>query len=241
MNMLLPIALTIAAAGSQEPAETPTGLITKMVRVHYDAQSTQGTIVCRQSVKNFAVTTKTDVAIQRPARLRIAQARDGSEARTWLAVADSDKFSYDRPPGVNGLDRFVEPQFQRGRFMDTRDVYMVVGPSLGDKSPALDILIGRTDDLRMLRQTWGTQWEIAGKVKIRDQECTILRGSYEPAPLAGQIGQLEMAISPTYQLVRYSTGQKIVLPETKELVVIRTEWDVDVRLNGEIDAKLFGG
>ncbi|MDX2064239.1 MAG: hypothetical protein SFX74_00710 [Fimbriimonadaceae bacterium] len=241
MNTLLPLALTFAIGGGQEPAETPTSLISKMVRVHYDAQTTQGTIISRQSVKNFTVTTKTEVAIDRPARIRIAQTRDGSEARTWLAVADSDKFSYDRPPGVNGRPRFVEPQFQKGRFLDTREVYMVVGPSLGDKSPVLDILIGRTDDLRLLRQTWGTQWEIVGKVKIREQECTVIRGSYEPAPLAGQIGQLEMVISPTFQLMRYTTGQKVVLPESKELVLIRTEWDVDVRLNGEIDPKLFAG
>jgi hypothetical protein len=245
-SIILSTILALAGSPAQAPEVTASSLISKMLLNYNSARSAQGRITTKQSAKNVTVETLTEIAIQQTARLLIRQTRTGTDGGRFLAIADGEYFAYDRPKGVLGKPRFVEPQFNYGRPMTLREVYMVVSGTFAEKSPPLDIIISRRDDLESLRNKWGKKFEISGKAEIRGQSVYVVRGTFLPfAELRNSVGEkpqgvLEMSITEDGQLLKYVELANYVVPSAaQELIAVRTEWDLDIKLNGEIDSAIF--
>ncbi len=245
-SIILSTILVAAALPAQTPEVTAGSLISKMLLTYNNARTAQGRITTKQSAKNVTIETLTEIAMQHTGRLLIRQTRSGTDGGKYLAMADGEYFAYDRPKGVLGKPRFVEPQFNYGRPMTLREVYMVVAQALAEKSPPLDIIVSRRDDLEGLRNKWGKKFEITGKAEIRGQNAYVVRGTFLPfAELKNAVGEkpqgvVEMSITEDGQLLKYVELANYVVPAaTQELIAVRTEWDLDVKLNGEIDPAVF--
>jgi hypothetical protein len=225
------------------PVAEPTGaqLISKMFALYHDAPTLRGDIVCTQSAQNVTVTTRTTLQLERPNRLYILQTRDGSQGGRWKVAADGLRFSYDRPKGIGGKARFLEPMTMRdGTKLGIEDVYTAVIYSLGDKSAPLDIAIGRRDDLRGLVKEWDTNFVVKGTQIIRGITGNIITGGYHPFPGSRNLGYLEMVIADDGTLLRYFLRDRVSVTDvSKEAVTVETNFEVSLKIGAELDPSLF--
>jgi len=221
-------------AGAAAPSAGP--LISKMLDRYSKAKTASGRISFVQQADGASVTVDTELQYERPNKLYIRQERKGSDAHVWLAVSDGKVLSYDRPEGVFGRDRFRD---KVGPSSNLSDLYTAVLDSLGERSPALAMMISRRDDLVALLQMWGPT-TIAGKTTLRGTEAFVIDGSYRVASGGRLSGKLEMVITADGDLLRYVQREKVQLPApSNKLVELVTTWDCNVRVDAPVDDGLF--
>jgi hypothetical protein len=238
ITTLIAIALTGTPSLGQSNPE-PKTLISGMIKHYYEAKSISGRTTSVQTALDARVTTVTEMDIRQPDCFRIAQARDGSAARSWLLVSNGTIFTYDKPDQVKGKPRFAEPLFQNGKKMTNREIYQVISGSIGDKNAAIDIAFGRAEDLRALVNLWGKEWVNHGLVSIGGRKGYHITSTMRPYVEAGYWDKVEMVIDPESNLINYKTIQKVFPPDRREAVYITTDLKVEFTLNQEIADSVF--
>jgi len=218
---------------------TPKALIEGMFKRHYVAKTIQGSIVSVQTALGARVNLRTDLAIKNPDKFRIAQARDGSRAASWLSVSDGNVFSYDKPDGVKGKPRFAELVTQNGKKLSNRDMYQVVANTIGDKHAAIDIAFGRTDDLRGLTNRWGKEWKYEGETTVGGRKGYRISSSMRPFIEAEYWDKVEMVIDADFNLLEYKTSQRILVDKATEPVIVVTDSIVNFAVDGDIPDGIF--
>lgn len=214
---------------TQTPTEAPSAgpLISKMLARYTDAQTAQGSITTTQTAKTAKVVTETVVAIEKPNRLRIEQTRNGTEGGHWLVVSDGVKFSYDRPQGGLGKDRYLDAVEDS----KVEDLYTAATYSLGEKSAPLDILIGRKADLAIF---------VKGLPMMALRAPGTLRG--ESVQIASsdptKFPYYQMAITPDGDL-RQLVRKELYSVQGSENVEVTTAYDVSVKVGGAIAGNPF--
>jgi hypothetical protein len=236
---------------AQAPAavESPAALIGKMFAKYASADTLLGQIRLTQSVGQVSVVVTTDFQMEKPAKLYIRQQRGGSDPKMWLVTSNGVLFSYNRPEGIGGPDRFVENvhvqdkvpglDVQRDIRLTNQDIYVAARKSLGDRNAAMDIAIGRTDDLRALASQW-VKFANYGKFKVNDVETNKIMGGF-----AGFIGQppsgtFELYITDDGELIRYVVREKQTFPDlSKETYEVVSIWDSKLLINAKVNPAFF--
>jgi len=236
---MLATIMAMAVAAPAFPSTTPKALIEGMFKRYYVAKTIQGSIVSVQTALGARVNLRTDLAIKSPDHFRIAQARDGSRAARWLAASDGKIFSYDRPDGVKGKPRFAELVTQNGKKLTNRDMYQVVGTTLGDKHAAIDIAFGRTDDLRGLTNRWGKEWKYVGEATVGGRKGYRISSSMRPFIEAQYWDAVEMVIDADFNLLGYKTSQRILVDKGTEPVIVVTDSVINFTVDGDISDQIF--
>ncbi|CAN5597600.1 hypothetical protein BH11ARM2_BH11ARM2_34730 [soil metagenome] len=230
--MIVAALLALQAPAQDIPSGGP--LISQMLARYAAAQTVQGTIITTQSARGVKVTTRTEIAIEKPAKVRIAQTRDGSQGGTWLVVSDGRMVGYPRPKGVFGKERFTDP-VQGG----LEDIYTAVQNSLGEKSVPLNIVMGRKGDL-MAFVGMLTPTKLGDKATLNGETVQIVNAEFRDAPGRATRGPIAMAITPTGELRRLVQKEKIIIAEVKSgEIEITTAYDVNLKLDAPIVGNPF--
>lgn len=240
--MILQLTALFALAAPQEPIQNtaipPTNagaLISKAMARYYDAASVSGELHLTQTAKNVQLKIDTTLQFDRPSQIVIQQVRGGSTPKRMSLVSDGRMFAYDRPEGTYGQDRFVEEVTQKGYTQTYRDLYAASSRALVDRSPILDLIIGRREDLKVLQAKWGAK-KVTGKTTLRGIEGFVIEGAYHDLPGAPATGQFQMVVTEQGDILRYSNTQRLRVPDqTNETIQILSVWDVDVKVNEKTD------
>jgi hypothetical protein len=112
--------------------------------------------------------------------------------------------------------------------------------SIGDKSPALDMMISRLDDLKVLKAMWGPM-VVRGRTKVRDVEANLVEGTYRLGGFGGPLqGRLTMVITDDGDLLQYGQQEMVAAPGgTSAPFSLTTTWDCDVKVNATPNPSLF--
>jgi hypothetical protein len=224
-------ALLISAQAPAAPSASE--LLSRMLARYNAATSAQGTIATVQAAQGVKVNTRTRFAFQKPRRLLIEQARDGSEGGKWRVVSDGVRFSYDRPKGTFGPDRYTEEVGS----LDVKGVYVSIKYSIGERSPVLDAILGQTGDLKELISTI-FQPSVEGEGKVGETPVTWIRAGYNPDRAAKPVGELRIALNKNDEIVRWAQSERVLVSGSQE-VVVETVYDVDIALNRDVAGGTF--
>lgn len=250
---MIAFTLTLLLAQVSAPAQTaqsPSVLITKMFAKYAAAETLLGKIRLTQTAGSASVTVDTDLQLERPSKMYLRQARGGSDPKMWLVTSDGKMFSYGRPEGIlYGKDRYLENvhvqdkvpglDVQRDIFLTNKDIYVAVRKSIGDRNAAMDIAVGRSDDLRVLTSQW-TAFANYGKFKVNDVEANKILGGYVGEYGQAPSGSFELYITDDGDLVRYVVRQKMKFPQaSQETFEIVSTWDSVLLVNAKVNPALF--
>jgi hypothetical protein len=251
--MILKLTALLALAAVQGSTQAPTqvapqtppanvdagSLISKALARYYDAKSLVGQIRLTQSAKGVSLTIDTAVQYDRPSMLSIQQAKGGSEPRRASVISDGKQFSYDKPEGTYGQSRFVEFVTQKGYTQTIKDLYGASFRSLVDRSPVLDIAIGRREDLQALKEHLGAK-KITGRATVRGTQVYIIEGDYHDKVGAAPTGTFQMMISEAGDIVRFAQIQRFRVPDkTNETIEVMSTWDADLKVDAKTDPTLY--
>lgn len=228
---------TPQAATSQPSAGAQ--LISKAFRRYYDCQSLTGKIRLTQSAKGVTLVIDTEVQFDQPSKLYVRQVRGGSMPKEATIISDGEKFSYTRPYDTLGRPVFQEMVTQHGYTQTVRDMYSVSAKSSLDRSPVLDIAIGRATDLREIRTHWGSP-EFKGKTQVNGITANIVEGTYFDIPGEDATGTFQFLISDDGDLIRYGQIQKFGMPnKPTETFLVTSTWDADLHPNAKTNPALY--
>lgn len=235
------LAQTAPAPASAAQAAGPTAgpLISKMLARYAAAQTLSGQIATVQTASDRSIHTTTVFQSEQPSKFYFSQTMDGDDGGKWLLTSDGVRFSYNRPHGTFGPDRYVEDVMKPAGATTVKEMYAVAGSVIGEKSPPLDIAFGRLDDLKRLKAIWGPM-QIAGRTKFNGIDANVVRGGFRVAFNGPLVGEVEMVVTDDGDLLRYTTQQKVAA-STKPSVVVNvvTDWQCNIKVNGPVDESLF--
>ncbi len=248
----LTLSILLSQAATPAQVQSPSSLITKMFAKYAGAETMLGKIRLTQTAGQASVTIDTEVQYAKPAKLYIKQSKSGSQPKMWLVTSDGNQFSYDRPEGlpvginpprfvenVHVKDEVIDLKVQRDIRLTNQDIYVAARKSLGDRNLALDVVIGRTDDLRELAGQWA-KFGNYGKVKINDVQVNKIGGDYIGIYGQPASGTFELYITDDGDLIRYVTRQKMKFPEaTQETFEIVSTWDSVLLVNAKVNPQFF--
>lgn len=202
--MILPLLIV-----QEPPSAGP--LLSKMLARYIGAPKLSVQVVTRQSAAGASVTTVSELQFERPAKLRLAQRRDGSQGGRSLLVSNGEVFSYDRPEGQFGVERYKEKVVQNSVAQEIADLYIAGKTSLVEPSPALDLLLGSKPDIQALRLLW-SRLTIAEDVTLRDKPAKRVVGQFRLSVGRAFAGEVEMVVTEEGELLRYATKQRVARP-----------------------------
>lgn len=243
---ILALGLQTPAAGAQNV--NPSSLISKMLAYYHDARTLTGTITMTQKVGDQAGSIVTTVQFETPSRLYVRQQKQIGDRREWMIVADGKHFAYDAPDLRTSTTskRLVEAQvIEDVKANGTREVVMRLGirevyaagaATLGDRSTPLDIAIGRTEDLRALRDQWATV-SYKGTTEHSGKTVHVIMGDWRPYGNALPIGQYRMLVNDSGELLQFARSEPVAIGGKSESVL--TTWEVKLEKNGAPDPRLF--
>ncbi len=228
------------AAVPQEPAAPEAGaLISKAIARYYDAPSLVGRIRMTQTAKGVSIAIETEVQYSRPSQLYLRQVRNGSNPREIAVVSDGKTFAYDRPEGTLGPKKFTEFVTQNGYQQTVKDLYAAAGRTVMDRSPVLDIAIGRKADLQAVVEKLGTK-KISGRVTVVDQPAVVIEGNYHDLPGEEPTGTFRMVITDSGDIVQFAQKQRFRVPDKiAETIEILTTWDASLKVGAKPDELKF--
>lgn len=230
--MIAAALLALSAPAQEAPSAGP--LISQMLSRYSGAQTAQGMITTVQSAKGVSITTRTEVALERPTKLRIAQVRDGSQGGKWLAVSDGVRLGYDRPQGALGKDRYIDA-VDGGM----EEIYTAFQLSLGEISIPLDIVVGRKSDLQTFIAML-TPMKISGTTTVNGESVQLATGEYRKGPGLQPIGKITLAITPSGELRRVSQKELFKVPQASDdQIEVTTVYDVALKLDQPIVGRPF--
>lgn len=245
LTALLALTSPQGAAQGTAPAVDAGALISKAMAHYYDAKSLSGQIRLTQSAKGVTLTIDTFIQYDRPNQFAIEQARTGAVAKRIFMVSDGKKFSYDRPEGTYGQNRFLEDVTQkdfvskRDYTQSVKDMYSAASRTLLDRSPILDIAIGRREDLTVVRDKWGAK-KVTGRTTLRGTEVVVIEGAYHDRPGAAPTGTFQMMVTEQGDILRYGHTQRYRVPDqTNETIEIVSIWDADLKVDAKTDPSRY--
>lgn len=245
-------ALLVLASPQQEAAapkpQKASEIVGKMLARYSNLSSLTGTIKMQQAMRDVKITIDTYVQYQQPSLLYVSQVKTGKTMDKWLVTSDGKYFSYDTPETMKTsrdrtYPRLVEPVDHGTSKLDYQLIYKASSASIGDRSAPLDIAINNIYDLQFLRGQWATL-KLEGKKQLGDVEVNSITGSWRAYGTALDSGTFQMMITDDGDLKRYAIKQifsldtgvpNATLPPTE----IVTQWDVDLKPNGQPDTALF--
>ncbi|RYG36226.1 DUF2092 domain-containing protein [bacterium] len=229
--------IVAALLALQAPQEAPSAgpIISQMLARYANAVSAQGSIVTTQTALSAKVTTTTEIALEKPNRLRIDQSRTGGQKGEWLVISDGNRFAYDRPRGVFGKKRFNDVAEAT-----LPDLYTAVLDSIGEKSIPLDIVIGRKNDLQAFVGMLGPMALTSG-ASLKGESVELAKGKYRKTSDAKfPAGDIEIVITPAGDLRRITTTEQYSNPQNKqEAIVVTTVFDVNIKIDVQIQGDPF--
>ncbi len=233
--------LLIGLAATTMPDDNPGQIVSQMLSYYNDAETLAGTIVMTQRAAGREAIIRTELQVERPAKMFIRQLqRTNYDEAQWLVTSDGKAFSYDPPQNVPGK-RLVESCNPQGRALTYREIYQASVASLGDRSTPLDIVIGRKEDLSYRRYQWATL-TLLGKTQVGSEEVTVVGGNWREYGQAPVSATYEMYVDSQHRLLRYVEKTKVGTKVTGGGVVsydVETTWDVSVVKNGPVRSELF--
>ncbi len=240
--LLVPCVIAQGAADAQVQAPSPAQIVSKMIGRYNAAQTLSGKIQLTSMIKGQGGSLVTKVQFELPSKLYIRQEKLYGDGRIWLVTSDGKRFSYEPPPGLppgkTQVNRLIEPiNLKDGKSLTVRDVYAASVASIGDRSPVLDIAIGRKEDLEYLRFQWATL-RYEGVTRYGDEEVHAISGDWREYGTAPVTGQFRMLINEAGDLRQYVISEKVNL-ETAGTQRLDSVWDVQLQVNGAVDPALF--
>ncbi len=239
--MLVTLLAVVAVSQGQAPVSpqqiTPSSIVQKMLSKYAGADSMYGRIKLTQTSSGAKVVIDTELQFDKPSKIFLRQVRQSSEPRSWLVLSDGVLFSYDKPDLILGSPRFVEKVKQGFSSQTFREMYGAAARSIGDKSPILDIAVGRPDDMRAIMNQWATM-KIHSRVKLKETEVTAIVGDFREGSDAPVSGSYEAYISDDSEFLRFVLKQKFAVPNNQTVEVVSI-WDADLKVNSPTDVKLY--
>ena len=239
-------ALAVIAIAQESPQEgqgsvNASLLVQKMIEHYNDADTMTGTILMTTKVADQSLSISTTMQFEKPSRIYVRQQKSIGDKRNWLIVSDGKRFAYDAPGLAAWEDpgkRLVEPVVFKGIVQKFRDIYAAGATGLGDRSTPLDIAIGRTEDLKYLRDQWKTV-TFKGKSTYLGQEVNVVMGDWRPYGSADVQGQYRMLITPSGELKEFARSEVVKPAGAPEAFNIVTTWAVNLKKNDRPDPNLW--
>lgn len=233
--------LALAGTGAQgAQGNEGAALVSKMLAHYNNAKTLVGTIRMVQTAGNKQAMVTTEFQAEWPAKLYLRQELKASYGGdTWLVTSDGLVFSYDPPVGVEGRRLAENVQHERGTH-DVRTIYAAVVKSIYDRSTPLDIIVGRTEDLRYRNYQW-VNVTIQGETQIGEDTVTVIGGRWREYGAAPASGTYTMMIDAQHRLRRFSIVEKVAVNAGGQQIVqdVDTTWDVNIVKDGPVKQELF--
>lgn len=244
--MLTSAILAVALFSHQGEPVTAKSIIEKMLNRYASASSLDGTVTLTQSAQNVSVVTQTSIAFEKPSKILVVQRQGGNNPRSSILVSNGEKFFFTKPEQLisrnDYLGELVKPDSRPAQTVG--DLYAIAASGLPDRSPALDILIARPDDLRYCIAQLQTR-EYVGKTQLGNRSLHTVKGKWkENNLLESNVGEYELYISDDGDLVRYALRQTFTVPgadgkPTGQTVQVLNTWDAAVTVNTPIKPDKF--
>jgi len=248
LNVVAVLALSLQAPAGGGQTVNPSALISKMLAFYHDARTLTGTITMTQKVGEQSGSILTTVQFETPSKLYVRQQKQIGDRREWMIVSNGKLFAYDAPDlrTSETSKRLVEAQVIEEvkptgvkeviMRLGIREVYAAGAATLGDRSTPLDIAIGRTEDLRALRDQWATV-NYKGTTEHGGKTVHVVMGDWRPYGNALPIGQYRMLVNDSGELLQFARSEPLAIAGKSETVL--TTWDVRLERNGAPDPRLF--
>lgn len=209
-------------------------LVSKMLAKYSAANSMVGNV--RYTVSGTKAGVDTMFQFEKPNKLYVLQSRFGSEPKQWLVVCDGKKFGYPVPERVygGGDQRLYESAIVNGRALDLKEIYRVIGSSLGDRNIALDVSISRVENLRFLRNQWASM-----TVADSAEGVSRLVGNWRETSTSPVSGNFEMWITSEGDLKKYIMRQTLKPDPALPAQTVESTWDIDLKVDAKCDSMLF--
>ena len=239
-------ALAMIAIAQETPQEgqgsvNASLLVQKMIEYYNDADTMTGTILMTTKVADQSLSISTTMQFEKPSRVYVRQQKSLGDKRVWMIVSNGKDFAYDSP-GTFAWEpagkRLAEPVTYLGVKKSFREIYAVGATGLGDRSTPLDIAIGRTEDLKYLRDQWKSV-TFKGKSTHLGQEVNVVMGEWRPYGNAEVTGQYRMLITPGGELKEFARSEKIQPQGAPQAFDVVTTWTVNLKKNDRPDPNLW--
>lgn len=244
-------AVSMGLTGQSAPTQNvnPSALISKMLAYYHDARTLTGTITMTQKAGEQGGSIVTTVQFDTPDKVYIRQQKQIGDRREWMIVANGKHFAYDAPDLRTSTisKRLVESQVIERPIPGTgksevvlklsiRDVYAAGAQTLGDRSTPLDIAIGRTEDLRALRDQWATV-SYKGTTEHNGRTVHVIMGDWRPYGNAANEGTYRMFVSDAGDLLQFARSESVNIEG--RAVPVLTTWEVKLEKNGAPEPRMF--
>jgi hypothetical protein len=241
-----------SAQAGQKP-KSAVQMIEATLKRYAEAKTLAGKVAMAQTANGVTVKSETELQIEAPSQIYLRQVYQSptSGATVRFLVSDGKRFGYDRPPGgivaterteflvERGKPRYIEMVTQNGYQQTVQDMFATERLSLVDKSPLIDIAIGRTQDLRDLMGKW-VGMKVFGAVKANGQDVTAVVGSYREDAAAPINGSFELYLTADFDIVKYVQKQRFAVPtQPDKMVDVTTIWDSTLKVDGPVNPALF--
>ena len=233
---------------AQVPAQTGAAIVSKMMSHYADAKTLSGTIKYTLTAGSSSVSMETYVQFERPGLIYIKQVENAGKNRVWILASDGKYFSYDLPDQEPGVGRLVEPMVQvrsdrkpgdpKPVPFDIGVMYKAAAASLADRSTALDLAIGRLDDLKYLQHQIATVRN-EGRVDVGDRQLDHIAGDWRGLDSNQVTGTYEMFVADDGGLVRFVRHENAAPENGGPPISLHSIWDVNLTVNGPVDRALF--
>lgn len=237
--LLTPFALTQDPAKVATKAPEATELLGRAIKHYFDATSLAGTIKMTQSAKGLTIGVMTDLQFDRPNKMFLRQTRGGSSPKQMMTISDGKYFTYDKPAERLGPPRFIEAVTQKGYTQDIKEIYAASILACLDRSPVLDILISRRQDLVDLRSHLGSM-TVTKTSDSKAGKIYEIEGLYMDLPGEEATGTFQATINEDGDLLSFGRVQRYMVPDKiAETIIIKTTWDVNVKVNVQTNPDLY--
>ncbi len=245
--MLTSLLFALSTAHHAQTPPTASGLISKMFARYSAARTLGGTIRTTQTAPGAMVVTDTNVAYERPSKLRLEQRQTlGGNLREKRLVSDGVLFHYTPPAQIVTSTPFLhEPVRPAGREAQTvGDLYAVVAADLPDRSPILDALISRKDDNQYFANQLA-KFHLAGRETIGGRTVNAIEGDWREIVTVLAVGKFKMYLTDDGDLVRYVLTQDFAPPKASgraasgEKITVTTTWDAAITVDAPIRPETF--
>lgn len=214
-------------------------LISRVIRHYYDAKSLAGTIKLVQSTKGVSLSIDTDIQFDRPDKFFLRQVRGGTSPKRMTTVSDGKYFSYDKPSEKIGPPRYYEAVTQHGYTQSIGEIFGLSALSCLDRSPVLDVLVGRRSDLEYLRARLGTM-SVTKTTNTSTGKIYEIEGLYMDLPGEEPTGRFQITVTDGGDMLRFIKIQRYRVDDVlKETLVITSTWDVHVKVDVKTDPSLY--
>lgn len=252
--MLTALLALVSLPQAQFPPK-PADLVSKMMDHYSQANTLSGKLTYTQTAQGpdetgkmrvYTAQGETDVQVERPNKIYVLQVMDGHDDNMnptkvkSRIVSNGSRFLYAVPMKFDvPYEELRENVNQGGQQLNVADIYNIGGSGLIIKPAPLDVVIGRTEDLKLFRDQI-VSLDDEGRDTVNGQPVRIIGGDWREYASAPPSAKYQLAITDSGDLLRYTTKEKVADPSGKiQPVDVTTVWNVDIKVNGPVDESLF--